>query len=396
MLAGQQGRRGQDGRLGPVLHRLEGGPHRHLCLAEADVAADQAVHRPRLFHIGLDVGDRLQLVLGLDEPERPLHLRLPRRVGTERPALDGEAPAVQLHQLRRHLAGRGAGLGPGLLPVGAAHLRQRRGLAPAVGRDGLNLLDGQVEAVRAPVLQDQVVPRGPAHGPRRHALEARHAVLAVDDEAPGLEVVEEPVGGPRPWARPPVRDPAAGDVGLGEHRHLGLGQDEPGGDRRRHHTGARRARRRGQHRRVHTLGGQGGREPPGPCRRGGAQRDRIALADQPGDAGGQAGGVPGHRVEAAHRERGHVGTVGDGRQGGDAGRTLAEEPLEGHVQARESLLFTLLGPPRGRQGLGQRGLLVEQLDAAVADAARLHQHDLAARRQKIGDHAGRVVEERQP
>jgi len=66
------------------------------------------------------------------------------------------------------------------------------------------------------------------------------------------------------------------------------------------------------------------------------------------------------------------------------------------VQAREGLLFTLLGPPGGRQGLGQRGLLVEQLDTAVADAARLHQHDLAARRQKIGDDTGRVVEEGQP
>ena len=112
-------------------------------------------------------------------------------------------------QLRGHLAGRGPRLGPGALPVRAAHLRQRRRLAAAVGGDGLDLVDREVEAVRAPVLQDQVVPGGPAHGPRRHALEAGHAVLAVDDEAPGLEVVEEPVRRPGPRAGPPVRHPPA-------------------------------------------------------------------------------------------------------------------------------------------------------------------------------------------
>ncbi len=41
----------QHGGLRPVLHRLEGGAHRDLGLAEADVAADEAVHRARLLHV---------------------------------------------------------------------------------------------------------------------------------------------------------------------------------------------------------------------------------------------------------------------------------------------------------------------------------------------------------
>ena len=258
VLARQQGRRGQHGGLRPVLHRLEDGAHGHLGLAEPDVAAHQAVHRPRLLHVGLDVGDGLELVLGLDEPERRLHLGLPRRVGAERPPLHRQAAAVQLHQLGRHLAGRGTGPGPGPLPVGAAHLRQRRRLAAAVGGDRLDLLHRQVQAVGAPVLQDQVVAGGPAHGPRRHALEAGDAVLAVDDEAPGLEVVEEAVRRPGARAGPPVGHPPAGDVGLREHRHLGIGQDEPARDGRRHHGDSGRAGRSLEHRRVDALFGQGG------------------------------------------------------------------------------------------------------------------------------------------
>ena len=176
VLAGQQRRGRQHRRLRPVLHRLEDGAHRHLGLAEADVAADQTVHRPRLFHVRLDVVDRLELVLGLDEAERALHLGLPRCVGAEGVALHGQPAPVELHQLVRHLAGRGARLGPGALPVGPAHLRERRGLAPAVRRDGLDLVDRQVQPVAAAVLQDQVVAGGarpssarspPRSGPRR-------------------------------------------------------------------------------------------------------------------------------------------------------------------------------------------------------------------------------------
>ena len=234
MLAGQQGGGRQHRRLGAVLHRLEDRPHRHLRLAEADVTADEAIHRPRLFHVGLDVGDRLELVLGLDEAERRLHLGLPRRVGAEGVALDGQPAAVELHQLGRHLARGRPRLGPGALPVRPAHLREGGRLAARVRGDGLDLVDREVQAVRTAVLEDQVVARGPAHGARRHTLEAGHPVLAVDHEAPDLEIVEEPVCRPGPGSGPAVRDPAAGHVGLRENRHLGVGQDEPVGQWRRH------------------------------------------------------------------------------------------------------------------------------------------------------------------
>ena len=55
-------RRREERDLLAVHHRLERGAHRHLGLAVADVAAQQAIHRRRRFHVALDVGDRRLLV----------------------------------------------------------------------------------------------------------------------------------------------------------------------------------------------------------------------------------------------------------------------------------------------------------------------------------------------
>ena len=100
VLVGQQRRRHQHRDLLAVLHRLERRPHRDLGLAVADVAADHPVHRDRLLHVGLDLGDGGQLVDGLGEPERVLHLGLPRgvrpeRVTRRRPAAWRTAPPVR-------------------------------------------------------------------------------------------------------------------------------------------------------------------------------------------------------------------------------------------------------------------------------------------------------------
>ena len=75
----QRGRH-QDGHLLAVLHRLERGPHGDLGLAVADVAADDAVHRQRLLHVGLDLVDRGELIGRLDVGERVFEFALPRGV----------------------------------------------------------------------------------------------------------------------------------------------------------------------------------------------------------------------------------------------------------------------------------------------------------------------------
>ena len=165
--------------------------------------------------------DGAQLVGGLDEGEGGLELGLPGGVGGEGVARDLEAPAVEGDQLLGDLVHRGPGPGPGPLPLRAAQPADRRRLAAGVGGEQLDLVGRQVEPVPAPVLEEQVVAGGAAHGAGDHAAVAGHPVLAVDDVAARGQVVEEPVDRPGPGPGLPVGAAPAGDVGLGQHRHLG-------------------------------------------------------------------------------------------------------------------------------------------------------------------------------
>lgn len=65
VLLGQNGGGHQHGHLLAVHHRLEGGAQRHLSLAIAHIAAHQAAHRFGALHVGLDLGQRAELVVGL-------------------------------------------------------------------------------------------------------------------------------------------------------------------------------------------------------------------------------------------------------------------------------------------------------------------------------------------
>ena len=89
VLLGQDGGRHQDRDLLAVLDRLEGGSQRHLGLAVAHVAADEAVHRAAAEHVGLHLLDGPRLVRRLGVRERLLQLALPgacrARSGTRPP-----------------------------------------------------------------------------------------------------------------------------------------------------------------------------------------------------------------------------------------------------------------------------------------------------------------------
>ena len=73
----------EHGDLLAVLHGLERGAHGDFGFAEAHVAADQAIHRHGLFHVGFHFVDGAQLVGRLLVRERVLELALPRCVGAE-------------------------------------------------------------------------------------------------------------------------------------------------------------------------------------------------------------------------------------------------------------------------------------------------------------------------
>ncbi len=225
VLLGQQRGGDQHGDLSAVLDRLERRPQRDLGLAEPDVAADQTVHRHRGFHVTLDRLDGAQLVGVSWKGTRELHVALPRRIGSEGVARRRPPSLVQHDELLGDLGDRRAHLGLGAAEIGAAHLVELGRLAARVEPDRVDLVRGHVELVAAAVLEQQVVPLHPAHGPGDHAVETADPVHLVHDMVAHLQVLEEPLGIAASGAWRAVGAAPAAQVGLGEQRQPGAGKD---------------------------------------------------------------------------------------------------------------------------------------------------------------------------
>ena len=71
----------EHGHLLAVLDGLERGPHGDLGLAEADIAANESVHRGGRLHVCFYVGYGLGLVRGFVVEKGVFHFGLPRGVG---------------------------------------------------------------------------------------------------------------------------------------------------------------------------------------------------------------------------------------------------------------------------------------------------------------------------
>ena len=143
MLEREHRRRREHGDLLAVHHRLERGAHGDFRLAVADVAAQQAIHRRRRFHIVLDLGDRRGLIDRQLVRERRLELFLPVRVGRERVAGNGFALRIELEQLFGHVAHRLLDARLGLFPRGAAEPIECRPCAARVLLNEIKAFDGR-------------------------------------------------------------------------------------------------------------------------------------------------------------------------------------------------------------------------------------------------------------
>ena len=226
VLLGEDRRRAEDERLLAVDRGGERGAHGDLGLAEADVAADEPVHRPRRLEVLLDRLDRARLVLGLAVGElrlEPLQPLVPEVVRRARRLL---ALRVERDQLGRELAHRLAGARLQVLPRLAAELGERRraGVGADVLRDLAELLVRDVEAVLAAEREEEVVARDARDLLRLEAEQLADAVVLVDDEVAAAEVGER---GERA-AEPPVgaRRPLAEDLRVRQQHEAELAPDE--------------------------------------------------------------------------------------------------------------------------------------------------------------------------
>ena len=95
MLLREHGGRREHGDLFAFHHRFEGGANRHFRFAETDVAANQAIHRARLFHVVFGVDDGFELIGRFAKRKRMFEFGLPFRVGAE--GVAGLRFALRLH-----------------------------------------------------------------------------------------------------------------------------------------------------------------------------------------------------------------------------------------------------------------------------------------------------------
>ncbi len=182
MLAREK-RGGDDDRDLLARHRHdEGGSQRHFRLAEADIAADEPIHRPPLGEILDCIRDRFFLVFGLligkaraefvVEPLRRLDLRQRFQL-----ARGGDA-----HQFRRDLAHARLHARLAALPARAAQtVELGRAFVGAVARQKFDVLHRQ-EQFSAVILQFETIMRRFRHIDRAQADIAPDTVLDMGDE----------------------------------------------------------------------------------------------------------------------------------------------------------------------------------------------------------------------
>ena len=178
VLLGQNGRGTEHHDLAAGIHALKRRAQGDLGLAKAHVAAKQTVHGLGRLHVGLNVGDGLQLVARLVVGKALLHLDLLGRIGRAGDAGDRRATRIQVDQVKRQLFGILARLVGGTRPVGGVEPGQARLIAVGadVARDAVDLLQRHVELVAVGVFQQKVVALLAAHFLARDLAKERDAV----------------------------------------------------------------------------------------------------------------------------------------------------------------------------------------------------------------------------
>ena len=307
VLLGKNGRGAEHHDLAAGVHALKRRAQGNLGLAEAHVAAQQAVHGLGRLHVGLNVGDGLQLVARLVVREALLHLDLLGRVGRAGDTGNRRAARIQVDQVKRQLFGVLARLVGSARPVGCVEPGQARLVAVGanVARDAVDLLERHVELVAIGIFQQKVVAFLAAHFLARDLAKERDAVGSVhhviarlkrerDLRNVHLAAAARAVG---IHAGIEVGDREHGQVGIGHHHALRQGGIDKG------HTSARNS----------GHGGAGGSLRGARLERAGVERVGLTLAN--GSMGLLAcGTVGGIRRCHANAVADNTSVFGGGRQ----------------------------------------------------------------------------------
>jgi hypothetical protein len=226
VLLGEDRRRTEDERLLPVQGGGEGGSYGDLGLPETDVAADEAVHRPRRLEVFLHRLDRLLLVVRFPVRERCLEPLDPVASDVEGEARGLLAARVQGEELAGELADGRPRSGLQVLPGLPAELgeRWRLRVGADVAADLGKLLVRDVEPVFTAKGEEEVVTRDTRDLPRLEPDQAADAVVLVDDEVPRAQIRERLKSAAEPCVRP--RRPLPEDLDVRQQREAEVAPDE--------------------------------------------------------------------------------------------------------------------------------------------------------------------------
>ena len=199
------------------------GAQRHFGLAEADIAADQAIHRAAGGEIVEHGGDGGLLVVGLVVGKA-------RREFVVEAGFDGEKRRLaqlplgrDLDELARDLADAILHARLARLPGGGAEpVELDAGLLRAVARQKLDILDRQEQLVAAGIVDLEAVVRRAGGLDGAQADEAADAVIDMHDDVAGGEARDLGDEVLRALRRPArANEAVAENVLLGDHRDIG-------------------------------------------------------------------------------------------------------------------------------------------------------------------------------
>ena len=192
VLQSQHGGGHQNGHLLRVAAGLEGGAHGHFGLAEAHVAAHEAVHRVLAFHVALHVVGGFQLVGGVLVDERSLQLVLQVVVGRKLESGRAFALGVEFNQFARNVLNLALGLVFQAVPCTAAEGAEVGfgTVLAAVFSDAVQRVDAHIKQVAFVVNQADSLLRLAVVLDGFEAVEAPDAVVDVGHIVAGLQFVE--------------------------------------------------------------------------------------------------------------------------------------------------------------------------------------------------------------
>ena len=191
MLPGQNGGGHQHRHLFGIHHRLKHCAKGNLRLAEAHIAAKQPVHGTGHLHIGFDLVDAPQLIVGLVIRKTLLKLPLPIGIRTESIAFGLCPLGIQGDQFLGHILYRAAYPLFGFLPFHRIELIEPKGPVLSgtdVTGNQIQLGDGHKQRIAAGIFDFDIILGNPLHLLLDNALEDTDAVGHMHHRIPKIEI----------------------------------------------------------------------------------------------------------------------------------------------------------------------------------------------------------------